>query len=145
MPPFSTISSTRLLQCFLRLCVTNTRRKEDAKTRKNAILKYKLNPLGNVSCPPSCDVNLLFRTFPDQFQKRKCSGLVFYCLVRAWGEIRSLDWSDWTRRKNRRLTKRYDVKRVTTLLVRLRKTFPSFIFFKNGRDDHRLYQHGLGK
>ena len=64
-PPFATMSSTRLLQCFLRRCVTNTSRKEDAKTRKNAILKYKLNPLGSVSCPPSCDVNLLFRAFLD--------------------------------------------------------------------------------
>ena len=47
---------------------------------KNAILKYKLNPLGNVSCPLGCDVNLLFRTFPpNQFQKRKCSGLCRSC------------------------------------------------------------------
>ena len=72
---FSTISSTRLLQCFLRRRVINKRRKKDAKTRKYAILKYRLNTLGNVSCPPSCDVNLLFRALRDQFQKWKCSGL----------------------------------------------------------------------
>ena len=48
------------------------------------------------------------------------------------------------RRKNRWLAERYDVKRVAALLMRLRKSFPSFKFFKMA-DGHGLYLHRLGK
>ena len=43
-----------------------------------------------------------------------------------------------TGRKNRWLAERYDVKRVTTLIMRLRKAVPSFKYFKMA-DGYRLY------
>ena len=49
-----------------------------------------------------------------------------------------------TGRKNRWLAERYDVKRVAALLMRLRKSFSSFKFFKMA-EGHRLYLQGLGK